>query len=73
MDAARSSASVGTASTIGLVEYTLAEGTVQTVIVQRRGALLSVVLGEARLITFDAARKIFQRMAALTPEAAGES
>lgn len=55
-----------------VVEYTLAEGTTQTVIVQRRGAVLSVVLGEARLITFDAARKIFQRMAALTPEAAGE-
>lgn len=56
-----------------VVEYTLAEGTTQTVIVQRRGAVLSVVLGEARLITFDAARKIFQRMSALTPEAAGEA
>jgi len=56
-----------------VVEYTLAEGTTQTVIVQRRGSLLSVVLGEARLITFDAARKIYQRMAALTPEAAGDA
>ncbi len=56
-----------------VVEYTLAEGTAQTVVVQRRGAVLSVVLGEARLITFDAARKIFQRMSALTPEAAGEA
>lgn len=55
-----------------VVEYTLAEGTTQTVIVQRRGSLLSVVLGEARLIALDAARKIFQRMSALTPEAAGE-
>ncbi len=55
-----------------VVEYTLAEGTTQTVIVQRRGSILSVVLGEARLIVFDAARKIFQRMAALTPEAAGD-
>lgn len=55
-----------------VVEYTLAEGTTQTVIVQRRGALLSVVLGEARLIAFDVARKIFARMAALSPEAAGE-
>ncbi|MDQ3735501.1 MAG: hypothetical protein M3400_16160 [Actinomycetota bacterium] len=55
-----------------VVEYTLAEGTVQTVIVQRRGSMLSVMLGEARLIAFDAARKIFQRMAALTPEAAGD-
>ncbi|MDQ3505615.1 MAG: hypothetical protein M3446_07955 [Actinomycetota bacterium] len=55
-----------------VVEYTLAEGTTQTVIVQRRGALLSVILGEARLIVFDVARKIFQRMAALSPEAVGE-
>jgi len=56
-----------------VVEYILVEGTTQTVIVQRRGAVLSVVLGEAGLITFDAARKIFQRLAALTPEAAGEA
>ncbi len=56
-----------------VVEYTLAEGTTQTVIVQRRGSILSVVLGEARVIVFDAARKIFRRMTALTPEAAGES
>lgn len=56
-----------------VVEYTLAEGTTQTVIVQRRGSVLSVVLGEARLIVFDAARKIFKRMTALTPEAAGEA
>lgn len=56
-----------------VVEYTLAEGTTQTVIVQRRGSVLSVVLGEARLIAFDAARKIYRRMAALTPEAAGEA
>ncbi len=55
-----------------VVEYTLAEGTTQTVIVQRRGSILSVLLGEARLIVFDAARKIFQRLTALTPEAAGE-
>lgn len=55
-----------------VVEYTLAEGTTQTVIVQRRGSVLSVILGEARLIVFDAARRIFQRMAALTPEAAGD-
>ena len=55
-----------------VVEYTLAEGTTQTVIVQRRGSVLSVVLGEARLIVFDAARKIFQRLSALSPEAAGE-
>ncbi len=55
-----------------VVEYTLAEGTVQTVIVQRRGSVLSVVLGEARLIVFDVARKISQRLSALTPEAAGE-
>ncbi len=54
------------------VEYTLAEGTTQTVIVQRRGSILSVVLGEARLIVFDAARKIFQRMTTLTPRAAGD-
>lgn len=56
-----------------VVEYTLAEGTTQTVIVQRRGALLSVILGEARLIVFDVARKIFQRMAQLSPEAAGDA
>ncbi len=56
-----------------VVEYSLEEGTVQTVIVQRRGSVLSVLLGEARLIAFDAARKIYQRMAALSPEAAGEA
>lgn len=56
-----------------VVEYTLAEGTTQTVIVQRRGSVLSVILGEARLIVFDAARKIFQRLTSLTPEAAGEA
>lgn len=55
-----------------VVEYVLPEGTIQTVIVQRRGSVLSVVLGEVRLITFDVARKMFQRMSALTPEAAGE-
>lgn len=55
-----------------VVEYTLAEGTEQTVVVQRRGSVLSVILGEARLITLDAARKIFQRMSALSAEAAGE-
>lgn len=55
-----------------VVEYTLAEDVQQTVVVQRRGSLLSVILGEARLITLDAARKIFQRMSALSPEAAGE-
>ncbi len=55
-----------------VVEYTLAEGTMQTVIVQRRGSIVSVVLGEARLIVFDAARRIFQRMMTLTTEAAGE-
>lgn len=55
-----------------VVEYMLAEGTTQTVIAQRRGSVLSVILGEARLIVFDAARKIFQRMTTLTPEAAGE-
>lgn len=56
-----------------VVEYTLAEGVTQTVIAQRRGSVLSVVLGEVRLITFDAARNIFARMSALTPEAAGEA
>ena len=55
-----------------VVEYSLPEGTTQTVVVQRRGSVVSVVLGEARLIAFDAARKIFQRLTALTPEAAGE-
>jgi len=55
-----------------VVEYTLAEGTTQTVIVQRRGSMLSVILGEDRLIALDAARKIFQRMSALTPEAASD-
>ncbi len=56
-----------------VVEYTLAEGTTQTVIVQRRGALLSVILGEARLIVFDVARKIFQRMVQLNSAAAGDA
>lgn len=56
-----------------VVEYTYAEGTTQTVIVQRRGSVLSVVLGETRSITLDAGRAIFQRMTALTPEAAGEA
>jgi len=55
-----------------VVEYTLAEGTTQAVIVQRRGSVLSVILGEDRLIALDAARKIFQRMSALTPEATGD-
>jgi len=66
------SAQTGLAEDRVVVEYTLAEGTTQTVIVQRRGSVLSVVLGEASLIVFDAARKIFQRLTALTPEAAGE-
>jgi hypothetical protein len=55
-----------------VVEYTLAEGITQTVIVQRRGSVLSIILGEDSLIVFDAARRIYQRMTALTPEAAGE-
>jgi len=55
-----------------VVEYTLEEGTTQTVIVQRRGSVLSLILGEVRLITFDAARKMFTRLTALSPKAAGE-
>lgn len=55
-----------------VVEYTLPEGVTQTVLVQRRGAVLSLVLGEDRAVAFAAARAIYARMAALTPVAAGD-
>lgn len=55
-----------------VIEYTLPEGVTQTVLAQRRGAVLSLVLGEDRAVAFAAARAIYARMAALSPQAAGD-